>query len=176
MNRVCSSTVCVALFLLQGCANYMYTGELSAQDSTGAERKVIVYWPMTDPFIGKRKAGPVMLLTECGIPIQFDQQPEGIVFRGNPNDDEVAKGNTPNESEFECGRFADDRLLVDIEDGSVNFTIVCKPVNDEFSAITRSYIAARNESYEFSASSQKTTSFLGKTLEGPDPPYCTQRD
>jgi hypothetical protein len=176
MIRMRLIAVCVAVFLLQSCANYMYTGELSAQDSTGVERKVIVYWPMTDPFIGKRKAGPVMLLTACGIPIQFDQQPEGIVFRGNPNDDMIAEGVTPNQSEFECGRFGDNRSLVDIKDESVSFTIACRPVNDEFSAITRSYIAARDESYEISASSQKSTSFLGKTLEGPDPPDCAERD
>ena len=173
MTRSLTLPTCTAIVLLQGCANYMYTGEMSALDSMGVERTVIVYWPKTDPFIGKRKAGPIMLLTECGIPIQFDQQPEGIIFRGNPADDMIAEGDTPNTSEFECGHIEGDRLLVDIDDGPVSFVILCRPVSGEFSAITRSYIAASEESYEVQASSTKSTSFMGKTLDGPKPPECS---
>ena len=154
----------------------MYSGELSASDSEGATRKVIVYWPMTDPLIGKRKAGPVMLLTECGVPVRFDQQEEGVVFRGNPNDDKYVDGETPNVSEFECGRLSDVDRLVDAEAGALRFEIRCAPVNDDFSAFRRSYIAASDEPYEVITTYEKKKSLTGKTLEGPEPPICPQQE
>jgi hypothetical protein len=160
------------ILLLQGCTNYMYTGRMTALDSQGEERLVVVYWPKTDPWLGKRKAGPVTLLTECGIPIRFDQQEEGIVFRGNPRDDVYVDGETPNISEFECGRFITDALLFEIDDGPASFIIQCEPFNGEFSAIKRTYIAARDAAYEIDMTSTQEKSLTGKTLDGPLPIPC----
>lgn len=174
MTRKSSIAVGIAVLILQGCANYMYSGELSAEDSDGNPRKVVIYWPMTDPLIGKRKAGPVMVLTECGIPIQFDQQPEGVVFRGNPQDDRLADGDTPNVSEFECGRLTEVSNLVTAGEGPLRFEIYCAPVNDEFSAIRRTYIAASGQPYEVVTTYEKSKSLMGKTMPAPEPPACNR--
>ena len=160
------------ILLLQGCTNYMYTGRMTALDSQGEERLVVMYWPKTDPWFGKRKAGPVTLLTECGIPIRFDQQDEGIVFRGIPGDDKYLDRETPNVSEFECGRFIGDALLTEIDDGSASFVIQCEPINGEMSAIIRTYIAAKNSAYEIDMTSTREKSLTGKTLDGPPPIPC----
>ena len=172
MARIAPITLSVLALLAQGCTNYMFTAEMMANDSEGDERQIVVYWPMTDPLLGGRKAGPVMLLTECGIPIQFDQQEEGIVFRGNPQDDVFVDGPTPPTSEIECGRFTSADTLVDIDEGTVEFEIRCAPVNDEFAAIPRAYIAARDEPYEIEIRGVMLRSVFGKTLDAPPIPDC----
>ena len=173
MNRIAPIFFCSLALFLQGCVtNYMFTAEMTAEDSAGDERQVVVYWPMTDPLIGGRKAGPVVLLTECGIPIQFDQQEEGIVFRGNPQDDRFVDGPQPTTSEFECGRFTGDEKLVDIEGGTVEFVIRCAPTSDDFAAIPRSYIAAREEPYEITIRGEMVRSMFGKVLDARPMPDC----
>jgi hypothetical protein len=165
-----------AALMLQGCANYMNSGELEAPDAEGVERTVVLYWPKTTKFIGADEAGPAKLMIECGNDIQFDQQPVGIVFRGNPADDVIAEGVTPPGQEFECGRFTSHDELTAIGDGTVSFEVHCRAVTGEMAARKRVYIAARNEPYETTVSSVKSSSFLGKTLPAPERPGCSDFD
>jgi hypothetical protein len=145
---------------------------MTAEDSQGEERDIVMYWTKTDLLLGRTKAGSARLLTECGVPIRFDQRPEGVLFRGTPGDDALAGGTTPNVSEFECGRFTDHETLTEIQDGRVSFVIECVPVTDEFSAFPRTYIAASEKPYEIQVTSVMERSIFGKTFEGPEPPVC----
>ena len=159
----------------QGCANYMYQGRFDALDSDGREREFVLYWPKTDGVLWPAKAGPAMLLTECGNSMTFDQQPEGIVFRGSPGQDapvEAAPGTA--EQEFPCGSFIGPKKLTAIEDGPVKVLIKCKPLTDEFSTQTRKYLQARPEPYLIEVTSTKKWSLFGKTPQAPASPPCRQ--
>ena len=174
MKRVTQFIFIVLLIQITGCANYMYQGELMATDSANQSRKVILYWPKTDPLIGEVKAGPAMLLTECGIPIMFQQQPEGIIFRGSSADDRLP-GQAPGSLQDgnECGRFVDQSELKAISDGPLLVKVLCEPISDDFSVVDRTYLKAHDEPYEFDISETKEWTLLGSTPNAPEPPLCS---
>ena len=172
MNKTIRLSLLVAAALLQGCANYLYTGEITAPDAEGEPRKSILYWSKTKAWLGNPKAGHAMLLTECGVPIRYDQRPEQIVFRGSPVEDRIPGQPTPTADNLECGHFVGNDSLVDIEAGDVQLTVLCEGVSGEFSAIQRRYLKERPEPYTFVVSSSKTRSLLGKVPDAPEMPEC----
>ena len=167
------------LFLLvmslaaQGCANYLYQGRFDALDSDGRERAFVLYWPKTDGVLWPAKAGPAVLLTECGIPVTFDQQPEGIVFRGIPGQDApVADDAGATAQVIPCGVFVGATKLKAIEDGSVQIMIKCRPLTNEFAVQPRRYLQARPDPYRIEVTSTKEWSLFGKTPQAPQAPPC----
>lgn len=156
-----------------GCANHVYQGEISALDSKGKERQVVLYWTKTDPLLGKAKAGPASLLTECGVPILFDEQETGIFFRGTPGQDHLVIGETGDSIDMVCGRFNNQNKFTEIEDGTLSVSVYCIPLVDEFSlASRRSYIQARQAPYQFPVTSRKQISLFGKIPDVPGPFDC----
>jgi len=161
---------------LQGCTNYLYQDRIQAMDSAGRERQIVLYWSKTKGLFTKPKAGPASLLTECGAPIMFVEQPPGIFFRGTPGQDRliigVADASIP--TEIPCGSFISQKRFVDIPSGPLRLTVFCEPVAGEFSVGRRTYIQARQEPYEFTMTATRKWSLTGKVPEGPVPPPCNE--
>jgi hypothetical protein len=162
---------------LVGCTNYLYQGAIKAEDSAGKQRQVVLYWSKTDPLIGDEKADMAHLLTECGALVVFENQPQGIIFRGNPDRDRLANTGavTPNaENTLECGRILHAQRLTELGKGKVSLTIRCEPISNEFSVKPLTYIKAREAAYDFDVSESKSWSFLGSTPKAPAVPKCTE--
>lgn len=163
----------LSLVLLNGCANYLYQGNIRAADSKGKDREIILYWNKTEPLIGDDKAGPANLLTECGSLISFDEQKEGIFFRGEEGRDIVASTGIEVSKGDKCGKILNFQKFIDVDDGELELTILCKPSPaDEFKIGSKSYIAANDTPYKFNISSTKNWSFFGKTHKSPPVPEC----
>ena len=172
--RFQKSAISLLLVLaISGCANHVYQGEISALDSKGKERQVVLYWTKTDPLLGKAKAGPASLLTECGGPIFFDEQPTGILFRGTPGQDHLVIGEGEDGPDMVCGRFNNQNKFTEIDEGPLAVSVYCAPVVNEFSlSPQKSYIQARQAPYQFQITSQKEWSLFGKTPDVPGPLKC----
>ena len=169
------TTLCFIWFGLQGCASTLYQGEIVAPSSSGEDRRAILYWSKTRAFPWKAKAGPAVLLNECGTPVTFVERPEGIVFLGTPGQDQPVDG-SPAGQEFRCGRIVGGERFVDLGEGPLDLTITCHPVEDDegFGAIpgATGYLAARTEPYRFTISGERSWSLLGATPPAPAPPAC----
>jgi hypothetical protein len=178
MNRIKYSLVITVLWIISGCANFLYQGEITAPDSLGKERHFIIYWTKTDPLIGQAKAGPAILLTECSpaTRIDFADQPEGIVFRGMPGFERLP-GQTGTVSLNQiCGRVTNYHSLTEAMEGSMTIRMECAPISDEFAVQPRNYLAARPEPYTFPiVEKEKKWSFTGETLPGPGVPPCREQ-
>lgn len=162
--------------LLNGCTNYIYQGAIKAEDSAGKQREVVLYWSKTDPLIGDEKADMAHVLTECGALVVFENQPQGIIFRGNPQRDRLANHSGVASSStrtLECGRILNAQRLTEVGKGKVSLTIRCEPKSNEFSVKPVTYIRAREAAYDFDVSEEKSWSFLGSTPDVPLPPECT---
>lgn len=175
MKLLIKITSLLSIITVSACANHVYQGKISALDSKGKERDVVLYWTKTDPLLGKAKAGPASLLTECGIPIQFTEQENGIIFRGMPGQDQRVIGKAEDEIDILCGRFNGHYKFTEISDGTVSISVYCVPVLDEFSiASQRSYINASQTPYQLPVTSKKQLSFFGKIPNAPEPPICPE--
>lgn len=166
---------CLAALLISGCANTLYQGDFQATDTAGKERNFILYWTKTDPLIGKSKAGPAVLLTECSpARIHFSDSKEGILFRGEPGADRLqGQDQTVGQDEV-CGKIEKFQALKEIPEGTIALRMFCEPLPaDEFAVQPRNYLAPRSEPYSIAiAEQQKDWSLLGKVLEGPQAPAC----
>lgn len=163
--------------VLSGCTNYLYQGSIKAEDSAGKQRQVVLYWSKTDPLIGDEKADIAHLLTECSnTVVVFENQPEGIIFRGEPQRDRVMNSAMDGNSSdnIECGRIQGVKRLTELDSGKVSLTIQCKPMSDEFSVRKRTYIKARETPYVFDITKSKKWSFLGSTPDAPKKPACNE--
>ena len=179
MTRINLLFITIVLWMTAGCTNFLYQGEISAPDSYGKERHFVLYWTKTDPLIGTAKAGPAILLTECSdtTRIDFGDQAEGIVFRGEPGRDRLS-GQTESVGLNQiCGKITNYATLNAAMAGLLTVAIYCQPMpKDEFAVQLRNYLAARQEPFEFQVvEKQKKWSFLGETLQGPPVPQCRQQ-
>jgi hypothetical protein len=167
--------ILLSLFCLSACTNYLYQGSLRAPDSNGIERENIIYWPKTELLLGKTKGGPATLMTECGSSLQFDERPEGIVFRGSPASDLDSKTGKPVDAQHICGQFLNFDRFADSSGGDLNLSILCTALSDDFSVIERTYLQAKETPYVFKITEQKEWSFFGSILSAPPPPACQER-
>jgi len=177
MKRIHLFLLIFSLVVFPGCTNFLYQGEITAQDSFGKERHFVLYWTKTDPFIGEAKAGPAILLTECSplTRIDFSEQPEGIVFRGTPGLDQLAEGGGTDNQNLICGKFVNYSKMIEVIKGILSLTILCKPVQNEFAVQPRNYLAAVQTPYNFSIEEKiRRWSFFGETLPGPSAPECRE--
>jgi hypothetical protein len=179
MNRINLLIITFALWSTAGCTNFLYQGEISAPDSYGKERHFVLYWTKTDPFIGMAKAGPAILLTECSdtTRIDFGDQAEGIVFRGEPGRDRLPGQSVSVALNQICGKITNYTTLEKAMAGLLTVAIYCQPMpKDDFAVQQRNYLAARPEPFEFQIiEKQKKWSFFGETLQGPPVPECRQQ-
>ncbi len=168
----------VVLTLLTGCTNYLYKGSIRAEDNMGKERQVLLYWSKTDPLIGDAKADIAHVLTECGSLVVYENQPQGIVFRGEPQRDRPVAALAPDMDgamhTFECGRILGAQRLTELGAGSVALTVHCEPLSNTFSVKKRSYLKASSEPYFFDVSVHKQWSLLGKAPVAPAPLPCSE--
>jgi hypothetical protein len=159
---------CLSLIMLNGCTNYLYQGQINAEDSNGKERKVLIYWTKTSPLLGSDKAGPANLMTECGALISFDEQEQGIFFRAEPGKDRFVDSQVPVKNGDICGKFLTANSFVDIGSGALELSILCIPEEaDEFSLSQRSYISAKYSPYTFTITETQSWSFLGELPPAP---------
>lgn len=171
MSRVLRLALVGVIILLNGCATYVYQGDIRAKDSNGVERQTVLYWTKTDPLIGSAKAGPAVLRTACGTPVTYDQQSDAIVFRGSPDKDRLAGQHEAVRSGQVCGRFVGHTRFVEIGPGPLQLTIHCAPLTSEFS-VSRAYLQARQAPYTFAIHEQKHWSLVGTVPAAPPPPPC----
>jgi hypothetical protein len=168
----------VSLWLASGCTNVLYQGEVDAQDAYLKERHFVLYWTKTDPLLGQAKAGPAILLTECSplTRIEFDDQPEGIVFRGMPGFDLLPEQAAALDRDQICGKVINYTKLREAHEGPLTVAMYCRPVpGDSFAVQPRNYLAARSEPYSFPiVEKMKRWSLFGETLSGPPLPACRQ--
>jgi hypothetical protein len=168
----------VGLWLASGCTNVLYQGEMDAQDAYGKERHFVLYWTKTDPLLGQTKAGPAILLTECSpsTRIDFDDQPEGIVFRGTPGFDLLQGQTAALDRDQICGKVINYATLREAHAGPLAVAIYCQPVpGDGFAIQPRNYLAAQPEPYSFPIVEMiRRWSLFGETLSGPPVPACRQ--
>ncbi|MBI1920425.1 MAG: hypothetical protein HYS23_05000 [Geobacter sp.] len=165
----------LALWITAGCANFLYQGEITALDSYGKERHFVLYWTKTDPLIGEAKAGPAILLTECSpfTRISFDEQPDGLIFRGMPGLDRLPGQGGAVDPNLICGKVTNQAKWTEVKVGALAVAIFCEPVPNEFAVEPRNYLAVRPQPYTFMVAEKvKKWSFLGETLEGPPVPAC----
>jgi len=178
MKRICFPLLAFILCIVSGCTNFLYQGEISAQDAYGKERHFVLYWTRTDPLIGQAKAGPAILLTECSplTRIDFSEQVEGIVFRGMPGFDRLPGQSGATDQNVICGKVANYARWTDAKEGALFVAAFCEPVPNDFALEPRNYLAVRSEPYSFPIIEKvKRWSFLGETLEGPPVPECRSR-
>ncbi len=180
MNRICNFTLVLVALLTQACVNYQYRGDISAHDSSGEPRQAILYWSKTKAWLAKPKAGHAIVLTECGVPIRYDQRSGQIVFRGTPGEDRIPGQPPPTGDNLECGHFVGHSSLLEVEAGDVELTVLCEAMSNEFSVTatggSRSYLQARAEPYKFPVTRRKSTSLLGKVPSAPSPPDCRHQE
>ena len=180
MRRICSLALILVALLTQACVNYQYRGEISAHDSFGEPRQAILYWSKTKAWLARPKAGHAIVLTECGVPIRYDQRPEQIVFRGTPGEDRIPGQPPPIVDNLECGHFVEQISLVEVEAGDIQLTVLCEAVSNEFSVTAtgraRSYLQVRAEPYVFPVTRRKSTSLFGKIPDAPSPPVCRAQE
>ena len=175
-------TMMLAMLLLgnalNGCTNYVYQGSIKAEDSQGKQRQMLLYWSKTDPLIGDKKADMAHLSTECGSLIVYENQPQGIIFRGEPQRDRLvpalAKPGANTSNTIECGRIQGASRLTELGSGKVSLTIHCVPLSNDFSVVKRVYPKARESAYVFEVTENKNWSLLGSTPELPAAPTCRE--
>ena len=167
--------ILLSLLSLSACTNYLYQGSLRAPDSNGVERENIIYWPKTELLLGKTKGGPATLMTECGSSVQFEERPEGIVFRGSPAADLDPKTGMPVGIQHICGRFSNLDRFADSISGDLKITILCTALSNDFSVINRAYLQANESPYVFQITEEKEWSFFGSVPMAPTPPVCQER-
>lgn len=171
MSRALRFVLVGFIIVANGCATYVYQGEIRAKDSRGVERQTQLYWTRTDPLIGRAKAGPAILRTACGTPVTYVEQPDSIVFRGVPGQDRMVGQSASVRPGDVCGRFVGHKRFIDIGAGALQLTIRCVPLTDEFS-VARAYLQARPAPYTFPVHEEKRWSLLGTVPNAPPPPPC----
>lgn len=156
---------------LNGCTNYLYQGRLSGVDAYNNANQFTLYWTKTEPLIGHDKAGPAILLTDCSTTrIDFSEQPEGIVFRGEQDKDRLAGEVSGVSRDQVCGSIVGQQKLTDVHAGELSLLINCEPVPaDDFDTQPRNYPRAGSEPYKFNIAEKiKRWSLFGETLPGPE--------
>lgn len=159
----------VFTWVLSGCTNYLYQGQFSGTDAYGKERHYILYWPKTEQLLGTTKAGPAVLLTECSLTkIDFDDQPQGIIFRGEQERDRLPGSNSSVGRDQLCGKILNYAELADISAGNIQLEIDCEPISDDFAIQPRNYPKAKPGPYVIPVIEKiKKWSLTGETLPAP---------
>lgn len=155
---------------LSGCTNYLYQGQLSGVDAHGKKGQFQLYWSKTEKLIGSTKAGPAILRTECSFTaIAFEDQPDGIIFRGEQGKDRLPGKSTTVNRDQPCGKILNYAKLADAREGELSVTIGCEPMPpDDFDVRPRNYPKARTNPYIFPVVEKiKRWSLFGETLEAP---------
>ncbi|NOZ37938.1 MAG: hypothetical protein GXP11_07720 [Gammaproteobacteria bacterium] len=175
MNRWARFLVVLVVVVLSGCTNFIYHGTIMAEDMAGTDRKVLLYWPKTEPLLGAVKAGPASLITECGETLTFSDRPQGVIYRGSPDRDQLPGSTTPVDDGTECGRIENLQALKQFEGGDALLTIRCEPLaGDDFSVVSRTRIRPSEQPYRFEMQEEKQWSLLGAALPPPSPPECRE--
>lgn len=172
-----ASLLTFSMVLVQGCTNTLYQGEIDAMNSQDQERKVVFYWTKTEKLIGRDKAGPAILMTECSTRrLTFQEKEDGIYFFGTPGLDSLSDQTPITSQDQHCGKIVNEERYIDIQSGTINLEINCVANIDEFSFTSGStspaYIKARNEPYIFEIDALSNWSFFGEIPDTPPPPEC----
>lgn len=155
---------------LTGCTNYLYQGQIYGTDAYGHKEQFQVYMTKTEKLIGSTKAGPAILKTACSYTaIAFEDQPQGIIFRGEPGKDRLPGNSETVGMEQPCGKVLNYTKLADVHEGELLITIGCEPMpKDEFDLRPRNYPKASANPYSFPLVEQeKHWSLFGETLQAP---------
>jgi hypothetical protein len=151
-----------ATLFLSGCAhNYVYSGTLEAEDSTGKTRKHLLYWNRTErPVWFDTAEGSVRMLPQCSLnTVAYDEQPDGIVFRARETDKQVIGQAAPALKDRICGKVLNAGRITDLSEGTVEVTVLCEDAPaDEFSR-PKPYLKASEHSYPFPVTKREVPNF-----------------
>jgi hypothetical protein len=170
MKPALSLAILTFLAALTSCTNYLYQGQISGLDAYGKPGRYTLYWPKTDPLIGRSKAGPAILMTDCSTTrLDFSEHPDGIFFMGEPDKDRLPGASASVGLDQRCGVLHSGLKLSDIRPGEIELMINCEPMpSDEMSVYPRNYPKAQSSPYLFRMVEKiKRWSFFGETLPGP---------
>lgn len=164
----------MATLFLSGCAhNYVYSGTLEAEDSTGKTRKHLLYWNRTERIIGYDTVeGSVRMLPQCSLnTVAYDEQPNGIVFRARENDKQVIGEAAPDLKQRVCGKVMGANRIKDLAEGTVEVTVLCEDEPADELSRPKPYLKASERPYPFPVSKHEVSNFSD---EGnvPKRPYC----
>jgi hypothetical protein len=152
----------VALFLLTGCAhNYVYSGVLEAEDSTGKIRQHLLYWNRTErPIWFDTVEGSVRMLPQCSAnTLTYDEQPSGIVFRARPTDTKIIGPAEATLRERICGEVLSAKRIKDLAEGQVEITVRCADTPQDTLDRPKPYLKARDQPYGFTVSKREVPNF-----------------
>jgi len=139
----------IILFVLSltGCTSTttLHTGSIVVNTPTHQHQTSMVYWTTTDrPFWFGTESGTIRLLTSCSTnTIQFDEQPNGIIFRRRQTDVPVV-GDIPLNGV--CGRIENADTIRDVDDELV-LTLSCQNESNAFTVTNTEYPVASVNSY-----------------------------
>lgn len=157
MNRwLCCMTLWT---LLAGCAHhYVYSGTLTAQDSQATDRQFLLYWNRTErPVWFDESEGSVRVLPQCSLNVMnYDERPEGIVFRARESDKKVIE---PDRDQHLCGRILNAKQVTDLTEGPLSLTVLCTDSPPDELSRPKPYLKARPEPYEFIISRREVRDF-----------------
>jgi len=148
----------MALLLLTGCAhNYVYSGVLEAEDSTGKMRQHLLYWNRTErPVWFDTVEGSIRMLPQCSAnTVPYDEQPSGIVFRTRPTDKKIIGPAEP----AICGEVLGAKHIQDLAEGRVELTVLCVDTPKDDLDSPKPYLKARGEPYGFTVSKREVPNF-----------------
>lgn len=168
---------CVLLFIgfLSSCTTYIYQGHIQALDSSQTEREVMVTWSVTKKGFFAREGDSILLLTACGTPITFTEQPDnrGIIFYAAPGTVIPSRPELVQTNKVTCGEILDYKKVEDIPPGKLRVMVFCTPKPGRFSGAANRYLKASNDPYVFTVTESKEWSVLGKDVILPKP-ACQQ--
>jgi hypothetical protein len=158
MGSALRGLLLVAL-ILSGCAHrYEYSGTLKAPDSVGNVSQHFIYWNKTiRPLWYDSQEGSVRILPECSTnTLDYDEQPDGIIFRARPKDKHILEG-LPDK--HVCGRILHAKRIVDLPEGDIGVTVFCQDAPQDELDSPQPYLKAREQPYMFPVSRRKVPDF-----------------
>lgn len=163
MRNISGLFILVIAALFCGCTtNTLYMGTATLPASDGNLHTTMISWTSSEAPFREPKAGPIQIASECSErTIFFDQQGEGILFRGMPGSD-LKDGHSVGQNE-ECGHIETTQPLTNLGPGTIELQIDCSPRTSVMTTKPNYYLAARSEPYRFSIREIVRVSSLGGT-------------
>ncbi len=165
------SFILITTALLSACTGHLYIARTTFQD--GDQRcEALAYWSRTDYIIGV-KADSVLTVTAGGNrrAIQYTEQDNRIVYRGEKSRDQKVYGSTTTETTFVCGWVDKPGTLQDFSGKELVLYMHCRAKADEFT-ISKGYLPAQASPYTFAVSEEIVKSLTGALPPTPAPPTC----
>jgi len=128
-----------------------------------------IYWNKTiRPLWDDSHEGSVRILPGCSLnTLSYDEQPNGIIFRARDRDKHVQES-LPDK--HVCGRILNANRIVDLLEGDISVTVLCRDAPQDDLDSPQPYLKAREQPYKFPVSRREVPDFS----EIPKRPQCSR--